>query len=228
MEERARSIFDPRACAAYQGSAERRTWRLSRRRLRGALCVASALLVGVVWCPASEHEGAFVVGASTPLRSFSSSGATSIRPVRGAATTRQGEGGSSAQVKVMLNEAEQEQLLQLGCTPEEVFEMRVELAEAVLRRSTRRPWGDGAMPDAWRDPVRVAAANISEGEGVDEGEGEGVRSSGADAQGDVSMQGVFIGTAVGALAFLGAFFLSVQLSTPPAPDLPEYTLRSSG
>mmetsp|Transcript_10095 Transcript_10095/g.25883 ORF Transcript_10095/g.25883 Transcript_10095/m.25883 type:complete len:227 (+) Transcript_10095:79-759(+) len=226
MEERARSIFDPRAVAAHQGSAERRTWRLSRRRLRGALCVASALLVGVVWCPVSENEGGFVVGASAPLRSFSSRGATSIRPVRGAAATRQCEGGSSAQVKVMLNAGEQEQLLQLGYTPEEVFEMRVELAEAVLRRSTRRPWGDGAMPDAWRDPVRVAAANVSEGER--EGEGEGVRSAGAGAQGDVSMQGVFIGTAVGALAFLGAFFLSVQLSTPPAPDLPEYTLRSSG
>eukprot|EP00929_Paragymnodinium_shiwhaense_P078077 TRINITY_DN40396_c0_g1_i1.p1 TRINITY_DN40396_c0_g1~~TRINITY_DN40396_c0_g1_i1.p1 ORF type:complete len:199 (+),score=21.04 TRINITY_DN40396_c0_g1_i1:90-686(+) len=64
---------------------------------------------------------------------------------------------SKPAVKFALTGAEQEKLFELGYSAEEVQQMRIEIATVVLERSTRRPWGDSPMPDAWKDPSRVAA-----------------------------------------------------------------------
>lgn len=106
-------------------------------------------------------------------------------------------------------------MLELGYTDEEVTEMRVELADAVLKRSTRRPWGDAPMPEAWRDPVRAAAAS---GEGMQQPPGQG-----GPPQEEVSQVATFIGLVVGVVAFV---FTALFFTAQPVPDTIEYTLSS--
>mmetsp|Transcript_145665 Transcript_145665/g.378858 ORF Transcript_145665/g.378858 Transcript_145665/m.378858 type:complete len:118 (+) Transcript_145665:161-514(+) len=115
----------------------------------------------------------------------------------------------------MLTAEEREQMVELGYTEEEVTEMRVELADAVLKRGTRRPWGDSPMPEAWRDPIRTAAAA---GEGMQ----QPVASDGSSS-GEVSQVATVIGLFLGIFAFTAA---AVFFTARPVPETIEYTLTS--
>eukprot|EP00416_Gambierdiscus_australes_P046117 CAMPEP_0171116920 /NCGR_PEP_ID=MMETSP0766_2-20121228/91371_1 /TAXON_ID=439317 /ORGANISM="Gambierdiscus australes, Strain CAWD 149" /LENGTH=114 /DNA_ID=CAMNT_0011579399 /DNA_START=1 /DNA_END=345 /DNA_ORIENTATION=+ len=56
----------------------------------------------------------------------------------------------SASLKVMLTARERTGLQSLGYRPDEIDDMRLELAERVLQRRTRRPFGAAPMPASWR------------------------------------------------------------------------------
>eukprot|EP00931_Biecheleriopsis_adriatica_P069948 TRINITY_DN43753_c0_g1_i1.p1 TRINITY_DN43753_c0_g1~~TRINITY_DN43753_c0_g1_i1.p1 ORF type:complete len:142 (+),score=14.97 TRINITY_DN43753_c0_g1_i1:26-451(+) len=55
-----------------------------------------------------------------------------------------------AQLKVMLTAHERAQLKGLGYWPDEVDDMRLEVAARVLQKGTTRPFGERTMPSAWR------------------------------------------------------------------------------
>eukprot|EP00913_Durusdinium_trenchii_P009510 g8939.t1 len=108
----------------------------------GLLLCAWALLAVRCW------PGAFARGTGRFLRPRGAAGFAGLG-------LRAEEGSSS--VKLMLNAEERVQLMDLGYSEEEAAEMRVELAQAVLARQTRRPWGERPMPEEWRDQAVKAA-----------------------------------------------------------------------
>ncbi|CAJ1402270.1 unnamed protein product [Effrenium voratum] len=145
------------------------------------------------------------------------------RTARTRTQRRAEEGGSS--VKLMLSADEKRELLELGYSEEEATDMRLELALAVLKRQTRRPWGDRPMPDEWQDEA-VLMARVSDKEKKREGQGSSTSTSPN-----------FSLVVFGSVAFLVFLLFLLALVAGPNPEtsspsslpsgsLPEYSLRS--
>ena len=63
-------------------------------------------------------------------------------------------GGGSAATQFMTTQQMKRTLVEdLGYAAEEADQMLPQLAAAVIRKGTRRPWGDRPMPDEWKKPV---------------------------------------------------------------------------
>lgn len=155
------------------------------------------------------------------------------RSLRGrSCVTREAEEGSS--VKLMLSAEERQGLLDLGYSPEEAAEMRMELALVVLERQTRRPWGEQPMPQEWRDEA-IRQARLADLEAP-----QAASSSSSTGGPDFSL---VVGGTVVALLVLVAILVVVAGPAPPEGptpsgylppaqgggyigSLPEYSLKS--
>mmetsp|Transcript_45840 Transcript_45840/g.108922 ORF Transcript_45840/g.108922 Transcript_45840/m.108922 type:complete len:131 (+) Transcript_45840:31-423(+) len=106
----------------------------------------------------------------------------------------------------MLSAEEKQQLIDLGYSEDEAAEMRVELAQAVLERRTRRPWGEAEMPAAWRDEA-VREARLLEKEAAAQPPQPQVEDSGPD----------FVTVVAGTVALFGLLLAGIMTLSPPSP-----------